>query len=69
MYCNGVAMNGPRDSKMVEQASSLRKEKDQPLKEMMLASLVSQPKMFYSKGMKDQVNRNARGLMLKMMYL
>jgi len=62
LYCNGVAMNEPRDSKMVEQSTSLRKEQDQPLKETMHAWLVSQPKMFYSKGMMDLVNRNTRGL-------
>jgi hypothetical protein len=55
-------MNELRDSKMVEQASSKRKEQDQPLKETVHAWLVSQPKMFYSKGMMDHVNRKARGL-------
>jgi hypothetical protein len=49
-------MNGLRDSKMVEQTSSMRKEQEQPLKEMVHAWFVSQPKMFYSKGMMDQVN-------------
>jgi hypothetical protein len=61
LYHNRVAMNGMRDSKMVEQASSMRKEHNQLLKETVHAWLVSQPKMFYSKGMMDQVNRKARG--------
>jgi len=47
---------------MVEQASRMRKEQDQLLKETVQAWLVSQPKMLYSKSMMDQVNQKARGL-------
>jgi hypothetical protein len=47
---------------MVEQASSMNKELDQPLKETMHAWLVSLLEIFYSMGLMDQVNPKARGL-------
>jgi hypothetical protein len=44
LYRNGVSTNGLRDAKMIEQASSMRKELDQLLKERCRHGLSLGPK-------------------------
>jgi hypothetical protein len=69
-YGNSVVLqqsitNGLRGSKMVTQALSMRKELNQPLKKIVHAWLVFQPKTFYSKGNDRLSASKSKGTMLK----